>query len=42
LSFEVTGGDLRNAVVAKAGVATSSLESKTNNNSASKRVMLAF
>lgn len=42
LSFQVTGGDLRNAVVAKAGVATSSLESRTNNNSASKRVMLGF
>ena len=42
LSFQVTGGDLRNAVVAKAGVSTTSAESKTNNNSASKRLMLAF
>jgi hypothetical protein len=42
LSFQVTGGDLRNAVVAKAGVSTSSAESKTNNNGASKRVMLGF
>lgn len=42
LSFQVTGGDVRNAVVAKAGVATTSVESRTNNNSASKRVMLAF
>lgn len=42
LSYQVAGGDLRNAVVAKAGVATSSPESKTNNNSASKRLMPGF
>jgi hypothetical protein len=42
LSFQVTGGDLRNAVVARAGASTTSAESKTNNNSASKRLMLGF
>jgi hypothetical protein len=42
LSFEATGGDLRNAVVARAGVSTTSPESRTDNNSASKRLMSAF
>jgi hypothetical protein len=42
LSFMATGGDLRNAVVARAGVSTTSAESRADNNSASKRLMLEF
>ena len=42
LSFLASGGDLRNAVVARAGVSTTSAEMRTDNNSASKRLMLAF